>query len=519
MTGTHFFRSVIAASITLTLSLSLTSCGKGITSSETLTPYVANNSDANAGGWSMIVLTGPKQIAVATPVAVTDPSYVAELASIESSQAALTTDQQNAITYWSTGGALRWNEEMRQLVARQDLPPAPNPDGSYPSPSPTNPFLYPQYPFSNPPYSVRAYSYVSVAQYEALKVAWYYKYQFNRPSPSKTDSKIKLLMPDNNVPSYPSEDAVEAAVNDVLLKLLFPTNATEIDALAAQQQQAALLSGRASQSDIAAGYAIGQAVAAVLQARAATDNFKNAGGTAPQWAQLAANAQARGEVPWLSQDAPARPPQLPFFGAVQTWMVPQANLAVERPAAPPSTHSAAMQADLQSVRDAVNNITPDQLATVYKWADGVSTPTPPGHWDYIAVPYIEAAKMSEVRTARTFALLNMALHDAGVACWEAKYFYFNPRPTQLDPSIKTWTSIPNFPAYVSGHSDFSAAAAAVLSYLFPANASYFNAQAQEAAMSRLYGGIHYPSDINAGLTHGQRIAAYTLTFAKNDGAQ
>jgi membrane-associated phospholipid phosphatase len=178
-----------------------------------------------------------------------------------------------------------------------------------------------------------------------------------------------------------------------------------------------------------------------------------------------------------------------------------------------------MQADLQAVRDAVNNITPDQLATVYKWADGVSTPTPPGHWDSIAVPYIEAAKMSEVRTARTFALLNMALHDAGVACWEAKYFYFNPRPTQLDPSIKTWTSIPNFPAYVSGHSDFSAAAAAVLSYIFPSGASYFNAQAQEAAMSRLYGGIHYPSDINAGLTHGQHIAAYTLAFAKTDGAQ
>lgn len=502
----------------LVVALGLGSCSKEISSSEPLAAYTPTATDATAGSWAMIVLSGPTQVAVAAPVAVSDASYQAELASIESQQAALTDTQKSAITYWSVGGALRWNEEMRQLVARQDLPPAPNADGSYPSPSAANPFAYPMFPFSNPPYSVRAYSYVSVAQYEALKVAWYYKMKYNRASPFKNDSKIKGLMPDVNVPSYPSEDAVEAAVNDVLLKALFPTNADEIDALAAQQQQAALLSGRATASDIAAGYAIGQAVAAVLQARAGSDGFKNAAGTAPQWAQLAANAQARGEIPWISQDVPARPPQLPFFGNVMTWMVPQGQIATVRAAAPYSTHSTAFANDLQAVRDAVNNITPDQLATVYKWADGVSTPTPPGHWDAIAVPYIEAAKLSEVRTARVFALLNMAMHDAGVACWDTKYFYFNPRPTQMDPNLKTWTSIPNFPAYVSGHSDFSAAGASVLTYLFPSGADYFNAQAQEAAMSRLYGGIHYPSDISAGLTQGKQVAAYTLTFAKTDGA-
>ena len=126
--------------------------------------------------------------------------------------------------------------------------------------------------------------------------------------------------------------------------------------------------------------------------------------------------------------------------------------------------------------------------------------------------------MSEVRNARTLALLNMALHDAGVECWSTKYFYFNPRPTQLDPNIKTWTGIQNFPSYVSGHSDFSAAAADVLSYIFPSGATYFNAQAQEAAMSRLYGGIHYPTDITVGLAQGKRVGDYTIRFAKADGA-
>jgi membrane-associated phospholipid phosphatase len=126
--------------------------------------------------------------------------------------------------------------------------------------------------------------------------------------------------------------------------------------------------------------------------------------------------------------------------------------------------------------------------------------------------------MSEVRAARVFALLNMAMHDAGVGCWDAKYHYFNPRPSQMDPSIKTQIGIPNFPSYTSGHSTFSAAAASILSYLFPGGAASFAAMRDEAGISRLYGGIHYRSDIEAGKADGARIAVYTLSFAQGDGA-
>ncbi len=132
-----------------------------------------------------------------------------------------------------------------------------------------------------------------------------------------------------------------------------------------------------------------------------------------------------------------------------------------------------MQQELAEVKSAVANITREQLAIVYKWADGVSTPTPPGHWNVIATDYVRDAHFSEVRAARAFALLNMAMHDAAVGCWDAKYAYFNPRPSQLDPSIKTVIGLPNFPSYTSGHSTFSAAAAVVLSYLFPGGAADF----------------------------------------------
>jgi membrane-associated phospholipid phosphatase len=177
-----------------------------------------------------------------------------------------------------------------------------------------------------------------------------------------------------------------------------------------------------------------------------------------------------------------------------------------------------MKQETAAVKSAVKNATRAQQATVYKWNDGVNSVTPPGHWNLLAQPYIHAAGFSDVRAARALALLNMALHDAGVACWDTKFAYFNPRPVQLDPSIKTILGLPNFPSYTSGHSTFSAAAAEVLAYLFPQDADWFAAQRDEAAMSRLYAGIHYLSDINVGKDHGKRVGGYTVRFAQGDGA-
>ena len=209
---------------------------------------------------------------------------------------------------------------------------------------------------------------------------------------------------------------------------------------------------------------------------------------------------------------------LPAFGSVRAWMMTPDDILRERPPAPPSTSSALMARELDEVKGAVEGLTRAQLAIVYKWADGVSTPTPPGHWNYIAAPYLKNAQFSEVRMARAFALLNMALHDAAVGCWDTKFAYFNPRAAQLDPSIKTVIGLPNFPSYTSGHSTFSSAAAEVLSYLFPSGATYFDEQKEEASISRLYGGIHYRSDIEVGKEHGKRIAGYTVRFARLDGA-
>jgi hypothetical protein len=247
--------------------------------------------------------------------------------------------------------------------------------------------------------------------------------------------------------------------------------------------------------------------------------MRNAVGTAPQWQALADQTTARGQSPWRSLETPVRPPMLPFFGQVRGWMMSPADFVAERPTAPPSTASALMQQELTEVRTTVDNLSREQLAIVHRWADGVGTYTPPGHWNHIAAESLASAGYSEVRTARVYALLNMSMHDAAVGCWETKFFYFNPRPSQLDPDLKTVTGVPNFPAYTSGHSTFSAAATEVLSYLFPGRTAEFQALRDEAAISRLYGGIHYRADIEAGQDHGRRIGGYTVRFARQDGAR
>jgi len=117
------------------------------------------------------------------------------------------------------------------------------------------------------------------------------------------------------------------------------------------------------------------------------------------------------------------------------------------------------------------------------------------------------------------ALLNMSLMDASIVCWDAKFTYFNPRPTQLNPAIKTTTGIPTFPSYISGHSTFSGAAAAILGHLMPERASQYIEMANEASMSRMYGGIHFKSDCQVGLEVGKNVGGHAIQRARTDGAE
>ena len=136
--------------------------------------------------------------------------------------------------------------------------------------------------------------------------------------------------------------------------------------------------------------------------------------------------------------------------------------------------------------------------------------TPPGHWNRIALERVRAEGLSTRRAARVFAALNTAQADAFIACWDAKYAYWSERPVtairrERDPSWLSYIATPPFPGYVSGHSTTSGAAAEVLAHFFPGDRRRLRRQAEEAAVSRLYGGIHFRSDNEAGLRLGRAI--------------
>jgi membrane-associated phospholipid phosphatase len=475
--------------------------------------------DSNAGAWKPILLSAANEFPVPAPAVVTSPAYIAELNEIKAWQRNLTSEQKNIIQYWSAGAVLRWNEILRELVAKHNVPPYQNPDGTYPAPSAANPFAYPVFPFSNPPYAARAYAYVSAAQYDALVAAYYYKKMYNRPAPYKNDNGITALVPTNNLGSYPSEDATVAGVTVELLKLLFPADLDFIQKKSDEHQLYRILAGANTRSDMEAGESLGRAVAQKFTTRARGDRAGTAGGNAALWAQLEAQTAATGEIPWKSQESPSRPPMLPLYGKVKTFLFDSLTLISIRPPAPPSTSSEQFRKETEEVLFYSKNYDRERLRIVHFWADGVNTYTPPGHWNAIAAEDFITQNFSEVRWARNMALLNMSLMDAAIACWDTKFLYFNPRPSQVNPLIKTWTGLPNFPSYTSGHSTFSGAAATVLGYIIPARAAAYTAMADEASVSRMYGAIHYRSDCEQGLACGRRVGGFALARGRTDGAE
>jgi hypothetical protein len=100
------------------------SCSKDLTESNLQFPALQPAStDINAGTWRPVLLTGPTEFPVAAPIAVTTPDYIAQMNEIKTWQADLTKDEKNSVKYWSAGAVLRWNEILRQLVAKHNLPP------------------------------------------------------------------------------------------------------------------------------------------------------------------------------------------------------------------------------------------------------------------------------------------------------------------------------------------------------------------------------------------------------------
>ena len=172
---------------------------------------------------------------------------------------------------------------------------------------------------------------------------------------------------------------------------------------------------------------------------------------------------------------------------------------------PPAIDSAEFKKQLQITEDALHNATPEQKHATVFWAGGPGTKTPPGQLLDLGDSYMKEKNVPLAKAIFVRSVVALAIADAVTAVFDSKYTYFIPRPFMMDSSIITIMPTPNHPSYPAGHSTLSTAATTVLAYYFPADTPLWKAKAEEAGMSRIWGGIHYVMDHNAGVVIGTKV--------------
>jgi membrane-associated phospholipid phosphatase len=353
----------------------------------------------------------------------------------------------------TTTAAAQWNRHTREVIGRRG--------GS-----------------SN--VAARVFALVSVAQYNAVIAA--------TRAPARG--------------ARPSEAGAAAAASATVLAGLYPDEQGFVDEQLATD--AAYFTALPSQrhSDFAAGVALGRTAGAAVLAYAATD------GSVASWA---------GTIPtgpgfWLN-DSPSGKPSEPQWGQIRPWLMESADQF--RPPPPPPFGSPDFQEALAEVREISDTRTEEQLRIAQFWATGYGAGGPAGWFGTVATDLTGHRRLDERRAALVLAVMHMAIMDASIACYEAKYHYWYIPAFQADPAIVLPVRRPNFPSYPSGHSCLSSAAGGVLAGLFPSESSDLEAMVEEAGISRLYAGLHYRFEIAAGQDLGYGIARLALRRGPN----
>ena len=291
--------------------------------------------------------------------------------------------------------------------------------------------------------------------------------------------------------THPSVSVAIGAASVVVLSQFYPLSAatleTQFDAdLAAQGWP-----GRKNQ-DATSGEAVGRAVGAAVLAQAATDNYL----------AVVPPTQPPGPGKWAPMPNPVRS----LFG-VRPFFLTSADQI--RPGPPPAFGSAEYLAALAEIRGISDTRTTEQVSIAQTWAFGAA-PFTAGAENLIADQLLAEHHRSEKDAARILAYANAAAFDAQIACWDAKFFYYFIRPTQADPAITVAVPLPNHPSYPSGHACITGAIMSVLMDAFPSERDRLEEIIEIAGLSRMYGGIHYRFDIDAGGAIGRQAAAIAL---------
>jgi membrane-associated phospholipid phosphatase len=416
--------------------------------------------EPGAGSWRTFVISSGKDYRVPPPPSEADSRGEAAWVKAVASSNASNTEVERKIRFWDAGApAYRW---IDYLVKRQN---AGTPTTTYPH---------------------RVYAYVAMAMHDATVAAWDAKYFYNRPRPNQLEPGInaRVAVPDS--PSYPSEHAAAAYAAATVLAALLPAEATSFETMAEEAGLSRLFAGVQYPSDYFAGRDLGRRVAEQVIAKAKLDGSDAVfGGTIPT-----------GACNWVGTN--------PGNVTMPNWKpIILSSPSEFRAPAPPACTSTQVRAETDVVKNFPRTFTTNSKAFYYQTPEGSFTDF---HTVLSRMLFEDQLDLNPPRAARAYAALAAILYDALLASNDSKFTYWYLRPHMLDSGITPLFPVPNFPSYPSNHSTLSTARTELLAYLFPDRAVSLRAWGKEAGDSRIWAGIHYEMDNQAGVTMGKAVA-------------
>jgi hypothetical protein len=368
----------------------------------------------------------------------------------------------------------------------------------------------------NPPSGGRLYGYAGVTLYQAVLPGMPINNSYANQLNGLTDFPVI-----DNDKVYDWVLTANAAMKTLMVGLL-PDNADTAKAAAAlfdkyvKQRQADGI----KDDVIKRSEAFGVATAQHILAWAAEDQYKETRDLV--W------SPPEGEAAWVPTTKGANPVE-PFWGNMRPFALTFSAECAERMNMPFSTDkNSTFYKQAMEVRTVGDKLTKEQKDTALYWLDNLKeTGTPGGHWMLIGAQIVTQLKLHLARSVEMFSLLGITIADAFTSCWTTKYVINLLRPEtyikqHISPQWNPFIQTPSFPEFPSGHSVVSAAAAETLTFMFgtvaftdraktrfgmpPRDYLSFYDAADEAAWSRLYGGIHYRLGIESGLKQGYCVS-------------
>jgi hypothetical protein len=386
-----------------------------------------------------------------------------------------------------------------------------------------------------PPVASRIYAYTFLAAYEAGKCT-----QPNAPSITATLKGFDAMPVPEAGKKYDFQLAAIKAFCTVAPKVIFSTQ----EMAQFEQKSVSEWQKMVSDSVFKHSVAFGEQVAAVIIKRLSNDNYKETRGM--ERYEVKKNVAGR----WVPTPPDYADGVEPHWAKMKTFCLDSANQF--RPMPPPAYElqkNSLFQKETQEVYNLSKSLTDNQIDIISFWDDNPFVSkhkghlmfqdkkmTPGGHWLAICQLFLKQQKVDFYPALRTYTVTAIGIYEAFLSCWEAKYHYTGLRPETIisetiDKQWHPYLVTPPFPAYTSGHSTISAAAATILTNIFGENQSFtdtteitynlpvrsfksFQEAALEASESRILAGIHFRSDCVNGHQQGKKIGEWVLSKTK-----